>query len=242
MKRAGLTVLALAITALLFVTGPVSAQIVPPVFTAIDRNHVDLLTGSLMQPLPSVKVGIDGEGLSENMTWINGLGAFNNVLFENQGFIHYSGSFVNSEGEVYSPEGPGYIHDAYTVSIGGSSENFFLENGVFVPQIPSGSTLTGSGGNYTYTMKDGSVATFVGYPLSLPNPYYNQNIALITQITKPDGEIKTYMYDGPPAATASNLISVSSNYGYQLNYYGWGALERDHASLNRFGIPVWDRV
>jgi RHS repeat-associated protein len=201
-------------------SGSSAPPITPPVFTAIDPNHIDLLTSSLMQPMTPVTVGIDGAGLSEKMTWINGLGTWNNILFENSGFINYSGFFANSIGAGYGP-----TPDGYTVSIGGNSDNFFLESGVFVPQIPDGASLVYSGGVYTYTMKDGSVATFSGPPIPLPNPYISLNIALLTQISKPDGEVKTYTYDSPPATDGSaNLLSVTSNYGYQLNYHGWGTL------------------
>ena len=63
----------------------------------------------------------------------------------------------------------------------------------------NGATLTLSGGTYTYTARDGTVATFQKYASneSVWSQLGNGNEAYATQILEPDGERLTFIYDTP---------------------------------------------
>ena len=208
-----LTKKTLAIGAFLATTGmtsPAFAQFVaqipaPPMIQTVDGNGVDLSRGSLVLPPVSVSIGSGGSSLG-----------YSRVITDTSRWDSTRGSVTSWSGGV-------------TVTIGTSSEDFTGSGSTYTPKIPNGSTLTYNAGNYTYTARDGTVATF-----SSPNVVSDEGTTLITSLTRPNGETLTYTrttanvqvqlicppYGGqctPVYKTFSRLQSIRSNLGYLLH-------------------------
>lgn len=206
-SKAGLMIGAfLGTTAL---TAPVYAQSSnpippPPQFQAVDANGVDLSSGSLVYDGPTISIGAKGSGLS------------------------YSALGNSLRGTINSTGSPAY---AFTVTIGNSSEVFFLGT-TYVPQAPTGSTLTKVTGGWVYTTRDGTVVNFENTPLQGSGIPYADNQGLITSIVKPNGETISYAYHTDSftycvsgtcyPVNGLRLQSITSNLGYQLNV-GYGS-------------------
>jgi RHS repeat-associated protein len=161
---------------------------VPDIAPVIDENGVDLRTRAFNITVPLAKIGTQGAG---------GLSIVSSVINDSP----YSESLG---GGVYQTGNNGF-----TVRLPGVEEVFLQSGGTLTPTKPSPSTLVRSGTapfyNYTYTGKDGTVATF--------NYFYNslqEGIrAVVTGITKPDGETWTY------AGSYGQAGNIQTNLGYQ---------------------------
>jgi len=119
---------------------PAMAQVVaaPPLPTieTIDANGVDLSSGSMVLAGPAISIGTAASGIS---------------------FSRVGATFAgdSTRGTVSTTNG-----STYTVTLGAASEDFILSGGVYTPRMPHGSTLSLSSGIWTYTTRDGTVATF----------------------------------------------------------------------------------
>src|SRR5256885_10784266 len=109
--RAGRLACALLVsTAPLAIAAPALAQIAPPPqFETVDSNGVDLARGTLLLKAPAISIGSPGSGLSYWRT-------FDGKQDSARGTLSASGS-------------------TYTVTIGGSSENFTLSGSTYVPVV-----------------------------------------------------------------------------------------------------------
>ncbi|TWB09656.1 RHS repeat-associated protein [Nitrospirillum amazonense] len=188
----------------------------PPLYSDVDPQYVDLGSGALTLTMPGLAVGQPGAGgMSYGRNWI-GTGWRDTLM----GSIDSSGS-------------------VYTVSIGGSSESFNAANGVFTNAGGGASTLTvdSSGQIFTYTLADGTVATFeksmccnIGLKTytSTASNLGNASQGRITSMVLPSGEVRTWNYifvnfgsDAPSDARKyriGRLQSVTNNFGYQIRY------------------------
>ena len=183
--------------ALLVLTAPLAssalaqASLEPPSsFQSVDRFGVNLVDGTLQVSSPTITVGDPSRGgLSFTATWDSRVRGWR---YSNWGYV---------KKELAKPDPNCFAF--YTVVYMGGSNIFQLENcgsnnfdridgyGSFV-KTPTG---------YTYTARDGSVATYSG-----------TNTANIVSISKPSGEVISYAYG------AGGLVSVSNNLGYQLHF------------------------
>ncbi|HEY2530961.1 MAG TPA: RHS repeat-associated core domain-containing protein [Xanthobacteraceae bacterium] len=182
----------------------VGSDVPPPIHSFIDANGINLIDGSLNFSSPQVSVGQPGSGGMARI-YPGGLGS--GALWSRD---NYSGT-INSSGSTY------------TVSIGNLSTNFTLSGSTFTSQQGDGSTLTLSGTNYTLTLRDGTTAIFsttlaggVGVAA---------NVARITTLTKPNGEVDTYTYTvhsyqilPPFYFSALRIDAITNNFGYEIKY------------------------
>ncbi len=166
----------------------------PPVFSTIDENSVDLVSGTISLAMQDVTIGQPGSGgLAFTRYWIG------------TGWRHNQVGTINSSGATY------------TVSIGASSETFALSGSTYTSNQAMGSTLTVASGIYTYTLRDGTVALF-DTALAGGGGAFDANVARLTQITAPTGERETYTYNAVTGTYAAlRLQSVTNNFGYHLH-------------------------
>ncbi|TWB39022.1 RHS repeat-associated core domain-containing protein [Nitrospirillum pindoramense] len=187
----------------------------PPVYSDVDPQNVDLGTGTFTLSVQEVVIGKPGAG-----------------------GLSYGRSFIGTGWRDTLIGGIDATGNVYTVSLGGASESFTLANGVFTNAGGGPSTLTvdSFGQIFTYTMADGTVASFqhsvccnVGLQSysGTTSTMGRANQARIVTMTFPSGEIWTwnYVYSTFVDADGSNkpkpfgrLQSVSSNLGYQIRY------------------------
>jgi hypothetical protein len=185
----------------------------PPVRQAVDENGVDVIRGRFNAAQPSISIGpAYPHGLVYSSTnagpgWFNGANSL----------IHQSGS-------------------TFTVSVGGGSDSFTLSGTTYTPTEANGASLVKSGATYTYTSRDGLVATFTWNSAGLP--FWDATVARATFITFPDGtrihfhhKIVPFCPGGeegdPPEVPltcpggyryALRLQSITNNHGYQLKF------------------------
>jgi RHS repeat-associated protein len=205
-KRAALCCALLSATCL---SAPALAQTATttafPVRQFTDGNGVDLLSLAFTTASTPVQIGDGDSGLHFQREIRFGLYA-DNLL----GTIKISGS-------------------SYTVAIGGSADVFTLSGGSYVPVEQRGSALSYNSGTsiYTYTMADGTVATFLsGGSYS----YGNAQGIVLQAITYPSGKKLDFHYtigsfvsspgfvQPPVYAYGRRLQSVTSNTGYQMKF------------------------
>ncbi|WP_158913237.1 RHS repeat domain-containing protein [Caulobacter sp. S45] len=189
-------------------TAQVIVAPIPPVHPAVDGNGVDLITGQFLASSAQVSVG-------------QGAGALSRSYMGAQGSDNFYGE-ITVNGSIY------------TVNMATASESFTFSGTaaapVFTNNQGSGSTLTGvlphrdpTTGNaaspsqysFTYTMRDGTVATFGNFNNS---PNY---VARIELLTKPTGESLIYNYQTYSGANSTGLVyltGVYSNRGYSIQY------------------------
>ena len=145
----------------------------PPVFSATDERGVDLLSGRLLFPTPSVSVGQLGQG------GLSYAGFYQPWNYRDTltGTVKASGS-------------------ARIVSIGSSSESFVASGSNWISNQAVGSTLTYNSGaqEWTYTLRDGTVAKF-SRSLGQLATAYGAVEGLITSMTAPNGEVTTFHYN-----------------------------------------------
>lgn len=184
-----------------------------PVRESVDANGVDLFLGTMNANGPVLSAGQSGaQGLSYYKLYRGNTGWGDNIMAS----LSVSGSSV-------------------LIYYAGRTDRFTVSGSSYIGTEGNGTSLSLSGNVYTYTMADGSVAhfnkTYVGsYP-------YGSSTGIVTDITRPDGEVTTYSYDSrsycaankPGGAgyictqtrTAYRIGSITNNSKYRLTYvYG----------------------
>ncbi len=162
----------------------------PPAYQTVDRFGVDLVSGSLQVSSPTISVGDPARGgLSFTATWDSTARAWR---YSNWGEISW---------ELAKPDP--YCLVLYTVVYMGGANVFQREacGSNKFDRMDGFGTLVQTAGGFSYTARDGSVATY-GSGRGSP----------VQTVTRLDGEIITYDYSGGP------LRSVSNNLGYQLHF------------------------
>lgn len=200
-----------ALTAGAFISSPASALVPAISLTprpAPDSNGVDVITGRENVSLRSVAIGQAGEG---GLTYTNGYSdgsGQDTFTLELSGASGATSHILNIQGRAIS-----FTKDA---------------SGVFQPADADGSTLVQTGGDYTYTARDGTVIQFAS---AYADPGGLGITARGTTITRPNGEILSYWYRVQPSLCPSGQIcppseqgavrvqSVTNNFGYQLKAY-----------------------
>jgi RHS repeat-associated protein len=176
----------------------------PPVFSSVDSNGVDLVTGAFNVSTVDLTIGQpNAGGLAFGRTFIG------------SGWRHnYVGTLTDVNGEA-------------VVSLGGSSESFSIGSGgtTFTSLQGSGSTLTYNSGTakYTYASSTGMVAIFDGLLFEYDGGT-DATMGRIISITSPNGEVTTFHYrtiqfaESGTILRALRLQSVTNNFGYQLHF------------------------
>jgi RHS repeat-associated protein len=184
-------------------------------YRQLDANGVDLTWGDFLASFTEGSIG-SGEAelaLVRTGVWVAGTFPGNGHQWDHIQFTQG----VNGGVPIYS------------VTQGSSSE-IFPTTGT----IASGSSLDGSGGSFTYTMRDGTVIAF-GDPSGSVNASSNfcngaegqENCSLLPMsITSPDGKIVTLDYDihvqfrggGLDNAYFARIASVSNSFGYRIGF------------------------
>jgi RHS repeat-associated protein len=174
----------------------------PPVKMTVDDNGIDLITGNLSLADQQVSIG---SGLSGGLNRTN----------LNLGYVDNFYGAINAAG------------NSFTVSIGGSSDEFNFTGGKYVAAQGNGATLTQAGSNYTYTTASGSVAVFSA---TLAGLYPTQaNVARLVSLAFPTGEVESFTYQNFPVYLVTypsnsdpvqmqRLQSVNSSRGWQIKY------------------------
>jgi RHS repeat-associated protein len=193
----------------------------PPDRPSIDGNGIDLSTGMYRDRVVDLVIGDPQDG---GLTMGRNLPEFAQPQFWHYGTL----TTISYSREKYA---------LYIVNIEDHFERFTKANNssVYVNEEDTGSTLTKSGSVFTYTKGDGTVALFTeGYP--------GRNHGILTKMTFPNGEVRTYHYVSSTQCTfegvlgctqtgpVTRLQSVTNNRGYQMKLlYGdsgtaWGAV------------------
>jgi YD repeat-containing protein len=208
LKRYGLCLLCIAFIFAAIAEAQMTSTIAPPPDSAIDDNHVDLMSGELVLSGGTLSIGgSERSGLSYSY-FPTARSAVRGTPF---GGVHAWDRF-----------GVRYI-----VTFGMVSERF---NGndfsSFTPEMNNGTTFAYDQANarYVYTTRDGTVALFSA---SLRDPV-EANRARLTAVIYPSGERLDYTYSlvpCPPPGTTGNCPSyrpkaVISNTGYQMRFTG----------------------
>jgi len=216
--------LALLAGACLAAPGLAAAQVAPsqpPPFQRIDANGVDLGTGTFNLVSNDVLIGAGAQAL----TLARGYQAGWQPYFQTSG--------MTTSGATY------------TVTLDGGSEAFTLAGSVYTSNQAAGGALSynASTGHYTYTRRDGAVATYGGIPGL--NGWANTAIIAVTYAS---GLSKTYTYvtqsvylgssGGQPLyAYFSRVQGITTNNGYELKYiYSTDTL------ASTAGLPQWMSV
>lgn len=205
-------------------------QAPPPQSYSVDERGVDLTSGKFIRSATLATIGDPGAGgLSYTRTYFNGAWRDN-----------VTGTLTSG----------GTGNTVYSLSIGGSTDVFIKSGTTFTPTRNIGQTLTQSGTTYTYTMPDGTVATFSQAlsDRSLPLPQTLANQGRISSLKRPNGETLNFFYEiveewgevegTPPGELywAIRLRRVTSNYGYAL----WFDFETDMADY--LTVSAWRRM
>ena len=179
----------------------------PPV---IDDNHVELAGDSFSPPLPSASIGtvdsgmvdtFSGYGLPKSSDFIGGVQEMGTDSCAT-GLTPYCDIWADPIlGQNMQPTS--YKDDTQvTVSFGAFTRNFARTgpmdatgDSAYVNMDGTPETLTGGGqgnpGCYELTMKDGTIVDMCNQGIDYGGPY---KYAMVSQVTKPDGEIVTYSY------------------------------------------------
>jgi RHS repeat-associated protein len=180
--------------------GAASAQtpdIPPPApYSPVDPRGVNLFSGTFTYSSPTIAVGPADGGLSYTATFDTAVNYWRHSVWG---------------GVQRTPFLPGPSQaPIWTVTAMGEGA-VFSEDGLGGYQIVEGAgSLTESGGQFSYTALDGTVAVFGG-----PSTYnrYLANEGLISSLTRPNGEVLSWTYN-----TDTLIQSVVSNRGYQLQF------------------------
>lgn len=183
----------------------------PQLWPAIDHLGVDATNGTFNYSTTEVVIGQPGMGgLVHGRTWI--ASEWRDTL---------AGQI-----DSYSPGGVTY----HRLKLGNQVIQFVETGGVIADDVIGGATLSFNGGTniYTYTARDGTVVLFdksLNDSSSTVTNFWSVspawvNEALVTQMTRPDGEIITWTYATASAGgeTARRPQSISNNLGYQIHY------------------------
>jgi YD repeat-containing protein len=203
----------LAVVLLQAVPGIATAQMAPPsvpVYSLSDINDVNLTSGTPYFTLKTLSVGA-GQSTIEHTLHSSGA----TIPFTPQDSFY--GTMKKSR-TVWIGGSP---YQAYSVSLGGSAEEFYvtggtLPNATFASLNERGSTLAPNGdGTYSYTTGDGTVMT-IDSRLACEICYYGY---VVTQVRYPDGRVlKMNYYVDPATGTTPGLRSVTRNDGWQIKY------------------------
>src|SRR3954471_23074858 len=176
---------------------PASAQ-TGKAHRAPDANGVDLTWGDYVMRFKEASIG-SGEAelaLVRTGVW--------NASYGNR---HELDGIILSQ----SASGASVINGVY---LGGG----IMENFNNVTSLPTGSTLTGSGGSYDYRTSDGTTITFsdpagsTGASSNLCNGSGQANCSLLpTAITSPDGKTVTIAWDVSPHCTGLPEVDGDPN-------------------------------
>lgn len=224
MTKRAFAIAILASTALAggILAAPAAAQVAPPapVRSSIDDNGVDLFLGTMNVDSPVLSAGGSGpQGLAYRK-FNHGGGWGDNLVAT----LSVSGSTVY-------------------VAFGTTTDQFTQSGTTYTSTEGDGATLSLSGTVYTWTAADGTVAHFnkiyVGtYP-------YGAVTAIVTDVSRPNGEALTYSYDSAAYCSASKpggagdictrhstayrITSIANNSKYKLsfNYDNWDGLMFD---------------
>ena len=178
---------------------------IPPTYSLVDKNGVDLTSGTLMLSERGIAVGQTPGGLSFNR-YRNGGAWVGNVI----GIMY---SWMNT----------------YHVSYQGKLTSFTNNNGAFSSDQGDGSSLSFNATLqiYTYTTADGAVLKF---SKALAQDFNSTNEGEIISASYPSGEVDTFAYKTVSLcvlaagggcssyAPANRLQSVTNNLGYQLKF------------------------
>lgn len=164
------------------VTGPTGPSVPAPV-QRVDANGIDLSTGFFSYIHAKVSIGTKDNG---GLTYSQTIG-----------------------GSIFSDENDAAIQvlaGIYTVYVGNLSDLFYESGSTFTSVYQNGSALVYSSSNstYTYTSRDGVVATFSGTLAAGGSP---------VSITYPNGVVITY-----PSCSCGLSTNVVSSTGYILHY------------------------
>jgi RHS repeat-associated protein len=171
-----------------------------PVRQYTDENGVDLLSGSFTIVPPSISIGDDQMGLN---------------------FLRRVRTSVFRDNMAWNIAING---STYTVAVPTGSDAFTLSGSTFTPIENNGSSLTYNSGTstYTYTTRDGTVASFVQRPFSFF--FGNATNLSANTITYPNGKILTFYYLEGSYVDAHGttrfgrrLQAVTSNTGYMIH-------------------------
>ncbi len=185
--------------AVLFLAGPALAQTMPQpeAYQPIDRNGVNLLSGAIKGPDHTISIGQPGQ---------SGLSITVNYNSAGNGFTHNMLGMTNKEPVI--GEGSDYPWVYVTVPQGTTvyyqrdvDNNYHLIDG-------SGSLTGGTTSAHVYTALDGTRAVYQTKALW----------GLVQSVTRPNGEVWTFHYQGEIGVPNKRLKSVTSNLGYQLHF------------------------
>lgn len=199
---------------LLAAATPALAQIPPPpTYNPVDKNGVNLFSGSLSLDGPTISIGPKGGGLTYSPSYDTSVsdltlgagGAWRDNMF---------GAVVQ-----YPLTGPVPNDPWFVVSVMGESTTFGYNssNNTYYQIEGGGASLAKNGNVFTYTGSDGTVAVFSG-------PSWNHNYIVnrgqISSLTRPNGEVLTFTYATQTVGSTFNsrLQSVTSSLGYQLQF------------------------
>lgn len=199
------------------------AQIPPPdTFNPVDQHGVNLATGKFKGPDHTLSIGQPGQGgLSATAYYDSSAGTWRHSL----------AGGIATEPLI----GAGSDFPWYMVTIMGSSQAYWATtDGQFAP-IDATGTLTLSGGIYTHTALDGTVAV-IRQSLGTQSPY-RANRGQIETLTRPSGEKLTFHYTLAYSSEGfrhNRLQSVTNNFGYQIHFQyvsdvydgNWGELAK----------------
>ncbi|MBE1525981.1 RHS repeat-associated protein [Sphingopyxis sp. OAS728] len=171
-----------------------------PKRTFEDGSEVDLFRGTYMTTLGTLSIG-SGE---------------NSLTYER--FSSYGGWIESTKGALIK-----FGNGSFRVDLGGRIEDF---SALLVPSEQRGSTLTfnSSAGTYTYTQADGTQSIFS----KSAGGRFPSSEAMLTKMTRPNGEILTLNYETRLICTqfgasscavyenAVRLASVTNNSGFRV--------------------------
>lgn len=173
----------------------------PESYNPTDARGVNVATGSLSVSTVEISVGQPGMGgLSYSATYDS----------QARGWRHSVWGGVQRD-----PEDPNAPLPGYTVTVMGKSVTFEKLGSNF-NAVDGFGKLTLSGGVYTFTDLDGTVATFNQANKSRYGHEANEGV--IDRIVRPDGEQIDFTYEvvGGGPTVQRHLKSVNNNLGYQL--------------------------
>lgn len=184
-----------------------SVSLQPPSLKMVDDNGVDLIGGTLTVSIPGISTGSGGSGISHQGSGYN---------------LPYGDNFTG-----VLNTGTDAVRGSYTtVTLGGSSEKFFVSGTSFVSETGTPDTLSCVSNICTYTTADGTVALFDQTLTS--NIGIRAGAGAVTQVTKPDGEVLRFYYKRatttsyvPPLGTYATLMglkAVTSSLGWMVKY------------------------
>lgn len=203
------------------VLSPAYAQIAaPPLDQSIDDNGVDGARGTFTTRSTDISIGTDGTGGLTFSRWWNGA--------LTGGWRHNWVAVMHGDD----------TRDNVMLSVGSQSESFHTSSpgsGIYINDRSGGGTLEYNPGSnkYTYTARDGSVATFQPTDLATLYPF-DSEMGRATSIKHPDGTTIDITYKVIQYGM-SRIQSVNSSRGFQLKFsYGTS----DYSDLDNWSAPT----